>query len=365
MESSFLKECDDMIRNMTRLLFRVLGITACFSNTLGFAANVMAHGWNRDSVFFGICTVLVYALFFYGEKTGKREGTSFWVIVITTLVEFPVMCYLYGHGRTVFCVFGVAVYVFFLKRPVREIFLVLSLVLNGAALFLREYFPEYTVAETTDGAFKTMLLSTLIVMVVTFALLIVVRNVLDFQRENMFRFGTQIEDALIHDALTGAYNRQYMYNTYVMLEQNGNVVAILLDIDDFKQLNDTYGHVFGDEVLAGFAQALMRHTDTCGTVFRFGGEEFLVLFGKVTAEEALRRVEDACTEFRLCFASSKRISITASGGLVNCGAHDNLESALKTADARLYHAKNSGKNRIVYEGDALPPAPERLNRMPA
>ena len=116
-------------------------------------------------------------------------------------------------------------------------------------------------------------------------------------------------------------------------------------------------------MLVGFAQALMRHTDTCGTVFRFGGEEFLVLFGKVTAEEALRRAEDACTEFRLCFASSKRISITASGGLVNCGAHDNLESALKTADARLYHAKNSGKNRIVYEGDALPPAPERINRM--
>ena len=363
MESNFLKECDDMLGNMNRLLFRVLGITACLSNTLGFAANIMAHGWGHASQFFGICAVIVYALFFRGEYTGKRERTSFWIIIITTLIEFPVMCYLYGHSRTVFCVFGVVVYVFFLRRPVREVFLILSLVLNGAALYLRERFPVFIVTETGRVGFMTMLLSTLIVMIVTFALLIIIRNNIDVQRDNIFRFGAQIEDALIHDALTGAYNRQYMYDTYRMLEQNSNVVAILLDIDDFKQLNDTYGHVFGDEVLSAFAQSLMRHTDTCGTVFRFGGEEFLVLFGKTTAEDALRRVEDACTQFRLHFASSKHISITASGGLVNCGAHDDLESALKMADARLYHAKNSGKNRIVYEGDALPPAPARLNRM--
>ena len=348
---------------MNRLLFRVLGVTACLSNTLGFVANILAHGWSHVSVFFGVCTALMYLLFYYGEKTEKRDFTSFCMIVMSTLIEFPVMCYLYGHSRTVFCVFGVAVYVFFLKRPVRDIFLVLSILENSAALVLRELYPAYIAVETREGAFMTMLLSTVIVMAVTFALLIVIRNVIDIQKDNILHFGAHIEDALIHDALTGAYNRQYMYDTFAMLEKNSNVVAVLLDIDDFKQLNDTYGHVFGDEVLSAFAQALIRHTDHCGTVFRFGGEEFLVLFGKISAEEALRRTEDACTEFRLHFAASKHISITCSGGLVNCGAHDNLESALKTADARLYHAKNTGKNRIIYEGDALPPAPARLNRL--
>ena len=363
MESNFLKECEDTIQNMNRMLFRVLGITACLSNTLGFVANVMAHGFSRVSVFFGIGAVLMYLLFFYGEATGKSEHTSFWMIVITTLIEFPVMCYLYGHSRTVFCIFGVAVYVFFLKRPTREVFLLLSIVENTVALVLRRLFPAFIARETEQGAFMTMILSTIVVMIVTFALLIVIRNVIDIQKDNVMHFGAHLEDALIHDALTGAYNRQYMYDIFAMLEKNGDVVAVLLDIDDFKQINDTFGHVFGDEVLSTFARALIRHTDHCGTVFRFGGEEFLVLFGKTTPEESLRRIEDACTEFRLHFASSKHISITCSGGLVNCGAHDNLESALKTADARLYHAKNTGKNRIVYEGDALPPAPARLNRM--
>ena len=348
---------------MNRRLFLVLGITACASNTLGFIANVVAHGWTRVSMLFGICSFLMYLLFYIGETRDKMSLTSFWMIVLSTLVEFPVMCYLYGHSRAVYCIFGVAVYVFFLRRPVREVFLALALLENSLALFLREMIPEYTSVETDRVAFMTMWLSFVIVMVVTFALLIVIRNMIDIQQNNMMQFGAHIEDALIHDALTGTYNRQYMYNTFRTLESGGGVVAVLLDIDDFKQLNDTFGHVFGDEVLATFAQALMRHTHGCGTVFRFGGEEFLILFGQTTAADALRMCEDACTEFRLMFASAKHISITCSGGLVACEEGNDLEWALKEADDRLYHAKNNGKNRIVCEGFALPHAPQRMNRL--
>ena len=363
MESNFLKECDEAIQNMNRRLFLVLGVTACASNTLGFIANVIAHGWTRDSVLFGVSAVIMYLLFYFGRKRDKMPRMSFWMIVLSTLIEFPIMCYLYGHSRTVFCVFGVAVYVFFLRRPVREVFLLLSLLLNSAALVLRELYPAYTAAETKSVAFMTMLLSTLIVMMVTFALLIVIRNMIDLQKDNIMEFGAQLEDALIHDALTGAYNRQYMYSTFRMLKRSGDVVAVLLDIDDFKLINDTRGHVFGDQVLVAFSHALMQATNACGTVFRFGGEEFLILFGKIPAPEALRITQDACAEFRTQVIASHQTVITCSGGLAVCSEGDGLETALKTADARLYYAKNTGKNRIVSEGEDLPPAPGRINRL--
>ena len=365
MESNFLKECDETLQNLNRRLFRVLGVTACLSNTLGFVANVISHGWSAASVFFGVSMLLMYALFYIGEKRGTMERAAFFMIILSTLIEFPVMCYLYGQGRTVFCVFGVAVYVFFLRRPTREVFLALSLIGNGAALLLHERQADLIAAEAPERAFVTMFLSFIIVMIVTFALLIVIRNMIDIQKDNIMRFGARIEDALIHDALTGTYNRQYMYETFRMLKNAGNVVAVLLDIDDFKKINDTCGHVFGDEVLVALAQALMKWTDACGTVFRFGGEEFLILFGRQTAEEVLRMTEGACTEFRTYFEGKEQISVTLSGGLVACGEDDDLEATLKIADARLYHAKNSGKNRIVCEGDNLPPAPGRLNRLSA
>lgn len=365
MKSNFLKECDETLQNLNRRLFRVLGITACASNTLGFIANVISHGWSAASVFFGVSMLVMYALFYLGEKRGTMERAAFFMIVLSTLIEFPVMCYLYGRGRTVFCVFGVAVYVFFLKRPTREVFLALSLIENGAALLLHETRPVPVSAETQERAFVTMFLSFIIVMIVTFALLIVIRNMIDIQKDNIMRFGARIEDALIHDALTGAYNRQYMYETFRMLKDTGNVVAVLLDIDDFKKINDTCGHVFGDEVLVELAQALIKWTDACGTVFRFGGEEFLILFGKQTPEEALRMTEGACEEFRSYFEGKEQVSVTLSGGLVACAEEDDLEITLKMADARLYYAKNTGKGRIVCEGDDLPMPPGRMNRLSA
>ena len=91
MESNFLKECEDELQNMRRLLFRVLAVTACLSNTLGFVANIISHGWSRVSVFIGACMLLMYLLFFLGETKNLRERASFWMIVLSTLIEFPLM----------------------------------------------------------------------------------------------------------------------------------------------------------------------------------------------------------------------------------------------------------------------------------
>lgn len=364
MESSFLKHCREILDTMHLRLYHVLGVTACASNTLGFIANITAHGWSWASVFFGISALIIYLAFYIGLRHGKKEETTLVMIVLTTLIEFPVMCYLYGSGRAVFCIFAVAVYVFFLDRRLRWLFLILSLALNSAGMVLHETWPAHIAKETASGAFATMLSSLIMVMIVTFILLGIIRVMIDIQQDSIMQIGEQLEDVLIHDALTNTYNRQYMYPTFNILKEKGSqITAALLDIDDFKQINDTRGHVFGDEVLVTLAKILMEKTADKGTVFRFGGEEFLVLSGDVSLDEITGIIQCVKKALRDTFGEKNGLTVTFSCGVVACDADDDLETALKEADARLYHAKNSGKDRIVTEGTSLPEAPSRINRM--
>lgn len=121
----------------------------------------------------------------------------------------------------------------------------------------------------------------------------------------------------------------------------------LFNIDNFKRVNDTYGHVAGDAVLAEIGDlftAQVRETDLAG---RYGGEEFLVIFPQATAVQAAAISERirAAVEAHV-FPGDIRITISAGVAVARGGAHTDLVSV---ADGRLYAAKWAGKNRVVAE----------------
>jgi len=121
----------------------------------------------------------------------------------------------------------------------------------------------------------------------------------------------------------------------------------MLDIDNFKKINDTYGHKFGDEVLIKVANAIesnLRKTDMVG---RYGGEEFLVIFTQTdikgslnTAERIRKSVEDISCE-------EKDIKVTVSGGVFERTDEDS-SATITTADSLMYKAKQNGKNRVEH-----------------
>lgn len=120
---------------------------------------------------------------------------------------------------------------------------------------------------------------------------------------------------------------------------------ILLDIDDFKKVNDTYGHLFGDEVLKKFAQILMgniRQTDKLG---RWGGEEFLIVCPNINEENLKKLAEELRKNIEQDNFLRER-SITASFGLSLFDGVKDIEEVIGEADTNLYRAKNSGKNRV-------------------
>jgi two-component system cell cycle response regulator len=164
-------------------------------------------------------------------------------------------------------------------------------------------------------------------------------------------------EAAITDALTGLYNRRYMESHLGSLVEQaaarGKPIAVLvLDIDFFKAINDTYGHDAGDDVLREFAIRVRKSIRGIDLACRYGGEEFVIVMPETdmavaaTVAERLRR-RIAAEPFPI-EQGSKSIEVTISIGLAALEtAEDNAATVLKRADQALYRAKRDGRNRVV------------------
>lgn len=120
----------------------------------------------------------------------------------------------------------------------------------------------------------------------------------------------------------------------------------LIDLDHFKLINDTYGHLSGDQILRGFAEFMLSRVRKSDIVTRSGGEEFTVIFPYTSGENALRAINSIRDAYakRLHHVNNEEISVTFSAGIANIDHHQDLESLLAAADQALYKAKESGRN---------------------
>jgi diguanylate cyclase len=123
----------------------------------------------------------------------------------------------------------------------------------------------------------------------------------------------------------------------------------VIDIDKFKVINDTFGHLAGDKVLNVIAQTLQKSIRNTDFISRYGGEEFAILLPEITIEQSKFTLEKLCqTIKKIPFKFKKQsISITISVGSTSFCKTDDLESAFERADQALYHAKNNGRDQVV------------------
>ena len=169
------------------------------------------------------------------------------------------------------------------------------------------------------------------------------------------------------DALTNLLNRRFLPTVLrreiELAEKSGDSFAVLLlDLDHFKAINDGHGHEAGDRSLPHVAGILSQVTRGSDYVFRYGGEEFVVVLVAVEERQAMVIADGLCrrlVDTPVTLADGQLLPISASIGVALYDGHPDYERVMARADAAMYQAKKQGRNRVVLGSDALPAAPGR------
>ena len=176
--------------------------------------------------------------------------------------------------------------------------------------------------------------------------------------ENLDSRNREIQELVITDRLTGLYNRNYLMTVFddeILRFQRGEdpLTAMMIDLDDFKLVNDTYGHACGDRVLSFFGTMLNRILRKCDRAFRYGGEEFVVVLpgtdmtmAWILAERIRKNYENEPFVVQAKDGVQKIILQTMSIGLACYKKGMTAGALLEQADAAVYQAKSEGKNKV-------------------
>lgn len=171
----------------------------------------------------------------------------------------------------------------------------------------------------------------------------------------MRRSNTKIRYLSEHDYITRLPNRVKVQNAFNSIQKRGKPFSIVLfDIDNFKNINDFYSHSCGDEVLRTISARLSKFASKNSSfIFRFGGDEFLILYSNGYLEENSPGVERLKGIFGIPFAfDGKEITVQASFGIVNSRGEP-LDTMIANADIALSRAKNSGRNKAVFFSEEM------------
>jgi len=165
----------------------------------------------------------------------------------------------------------------------------------------------------------------------------------------------KVKESSIRDPLLGIYNRKYFFDTIedkLLKNEATQFAIVMMDIDDFKKINDIYGHQAGDEILLSVTKTINENLYEEDIVARYGGEEIVIYIDEVQNYNIVyNRIDNIRKEITNIISKSKnvKIPITASFGISYYKGNKSLDKVVKTADILLYKAKESGKNRVLSE----------------
>lgn len=181
-----------------------------------------------------------------------------------------------------------------------------------------------------------------------------VMNEHEQRKQELIRLNAELNELAITDNLTHLKNRRFFEDRLSYLldlyEKEGVPFSIcLIDVDEFKRFNDTFGHLAGDFVLKELAKIMESHIRNDDLVSRFGGEEFIILLPSVGVDVAI----DVIERLRMAVEDHDWIDrqVTISCGLTECIIGDDHESILRRVDDALYRSKENGRNRVTLHRD--------------
>lgn len=340
-----------------RLMFAAGGIVHMCFLAVFFMIDVQVLGY------FNFFSVLLYVLgcfFSVSKRTGQmRYG---WMIAFfSEIMAHTVACMLLIGVDANFYLYAlvilpISIYVLFFSCSIQRFFktviafVIIDLLLVSGSLIVVKYFdtyPYFPLSYNDIHALRILNMSCTALMLVVFSLLfsLEVHSLL----KKLRTANSALEYTATHDALTGLYNRRSLKPMFEKLQENGVSFCVALgDVDDFKKINDTYGHDCGDIALKTVAGLLLEGLSDGDIACRWGGEEMLlVLCGN--KEDALARLSAINEKIRSANIEHEdnNVRLTMTFGFAHYSEAESLDTLVSTVDKRLYRGKLNGKNTIV------------------
>lgn len=355
----------DLLRKITgekgnALRYRI-AYTAClivhsFYAILFFTVGVAELG------IFNIFSSVMYLLGFLLIKENKL--TVLWMILLNAeIIAHGILCGHFVGYQYQFMLFSLAVipvtyFITYLDPAFKHPIIFSSVVegINGIGIMLSLYlsgrnepvYNGYPREFVNDIALINMLFA--LVLMISFSVMFTSK--ISYDMKKLMAQNDKLDYLANYDQLTGLRNRNHireLFWNYIISKEP--YCVILGDIDDFKHVNDTYGHNAGDDVLKTVAGIIRDTVGSKGIPCRWGGEEILIILKGTTescrplAEEILRNIRSVTVK-----SGGRRIKVTMTFGISDHTDAMNIEKLISVADSRLYKGKKSGKNRVVSDG---------------
>ena len=313
----------------------------------------------------GIITVITPVVFIiltipciiYSIKTKKWFVPSLLVVMYSVLILFPIIWFSSGGatGSTLpYLIMSSFIAVIMFHGKLRIFILITIPALFSFFIYLEMLHPDICVPyPSRTSHYMDLIIGFTVSFTVTAILGISVLSRYRKAKLESEELVKKLGEISVTDSLTGIHNRRMLtagldeemrksYDNYTPL------TICLIDIDHFKQINDIYGHVRGDEVLIDLAQLLTEFMTENDILGRYGGEEFLIIFKNQTLQEALATVEMFHKAVQ-ALDPQRLSSVTISCGINEYVKGISYSDFVNAADKCLYEAKTTGRNRIIYK----------------
>ncbi len=302
---------------------------------------------------------LSLAIFFYGKALNlliNKKYIMIWptaqllyyivaMIIPKDMIQFKVF-YDYFYSSLLVSVLFFILLAFLNRSKNNKIFILLlhfiTLIISGIIRFEVGLKNEYFSLELPIFIMFTM---SFLPMLMTFDLLL--EKQLKIRTEQNLK-EIAYEQSMIDD-LTGVWNKRYLEKRLCDLKEK--TVVALVDLDNLKEINDTYGHLAGDQMITTLTETMQRNLQREDNICRYGGDEFVVIFNNCDMDQAVKRLDqirEIMAEKKIRFNGSK-INTTISAGLSIVTDKIRGEKVIQSADVKLYRAKEKGRNRIEYK----------------
>ena len=313
-------------------VFSIMGaVPLAFINAISSIFYVLFLLFSKDREKSEKATVLAYfeiILFSTACECITRNTFGFIYFVVGMVPVLFYLCPSYGNKRFIFQILGV----------------IAALMIHHTPLFVPDSFYRNLYEELLPYARIVNFVNLLITLFTVLYTCFFYKLELDLTRKELDYQST-------HDPLTGLYNRRFLYDVVGTKNEN-QISVLLLDIDDFKKINDRFGHDTGDEVLCLLSSCLQEEKKNGHYPVRWGGEEFIVYYHNTDIDTAYKHAETMCKLISERVILPDHSPVTVTAGLAS-GKRSEFDSIVKKADEYLYTGKRGGKDCIVwYQNEA-------------